>query len=108
MSPPAQCRLGDKSRVPSDDHGCPACPHDCVGPAVEGSPDVFVNSLPAIRVDDPGVHSSCCGPNTWIAKDGSSSVFINGKAAHREDDADTHCGGDGRMIEGSPNVFTGG
>ena len=108
MSPPAQCRLGDKSQVPSDGHGCPACPHNCVGPAVAGSPDVFVNSLPAIRVGDPGVHAACCGPNTWTAKDGSSSVFINGQAAHRKDDADTHCGGNGRMIEGSSNVFTGG
>ncbi len=108
MSGPAQARLGDKSQISEDSHGCPACPHPCVGPAVEGSPDVNVNGLPAIRVGDPGVHSACCGPNTWVAKAGSASVFINGKKAHRKDDADTHCGGTGKMIEGSSDVFTGG
>ena len=108
MAGPAQCRLGDKSKVPSCSHGCPGCPHTCVGPAVAGSPDVFVNGLPAIRVGDPGVHSSCCGPNTWKATKGSGTVFINGKKAHRKGDADKHCGGNGKMIEGSPDVFTGG
>jgi uncharacterized Zn-binding protein involved in type VI secretion len=105
---PAQCRLGDKSKVDADSHGCLACAHTCVGPAVVGSPDVMVNNKPAIRVDDTGVHSSCCGGNTWIAKVGSSVVMINGKAAHRKDDMDQHCGGVGMMIEGSPDVETGG
>jgi uncharacterized Zn-binding protein involved in type VI secretion len=104
---PAQCRLGDKAQVPSDAHGCLACPHTCVGPAVAGSPDVMVNNKPAIRVGDNGVHSSCCGGNTWIAKTGSSVVMINGKAAHRLNDQDQHCGGMGKMIEGSPDVECG-
>ena len=76
-------RLGDKSNVPADAHGCPACPHPCVGPAIVGSPDVNVNNLPAMRVDDTGIHAACCGPNTWSAKAGSGTVFINNKAAHR-------------------------
>jgi uncharacterized Zn-binding protein involved in type VI secretion len=105
---PPQCRLGDKSNVPADAHGCPACPHPCVGPAIAGSPDVFVNKLPAIRVQDTGVHAACCGPNMWTAAAGSGSVFINNKAAHRQGDQDTHCGGSGQMIEGSTNVMTGG
>ena len=105
---PGQCRLGDKSKVPSDSHGCPACAHEAVGPATVGSPDCNVNKLPAIRVDDTGVHSSCCGANTWIAKTGSGTVFINGKAAHRMDDQDQHCGGMGQMIEASTNVIVGG
>lgn len=105
---PAQSRVGDKSHVPADHHGCPACPHAATGPAIVGSPNVFVNSLPALRVDDMGMHGSCCGPNTWKAKTGSGSVFINGRPAHRVGDADTHCGGLGAMIEGSPDVFTGG
>ncbi len=78
------------------------------GPAVEGSPTVFVNGRPAVRKDDHGVHAACCGPNTWSALNGSSTVFINGRPAHRLGDMDRHCGGIGRMIEGSPNVFVGG
>ena len=108
MAGPPQSRLGDKSMVPADAHGCPACPHPCVGPAVGGSPDVFVNSRPALRVSDPGVHAACCGPNTWTAKAGSGTVIINGLKAHRLGDADQHCGGMGKMIEGSGDVCTGG
>jgi len=94
---PAQSRLGDKSFVPADAHGCPACPHPAMGPAVGGS-----------RVGDPGIHAACCGPNTWTAASGSGTVKINGKGAHRMGDADSHCGGSGKMIEGSGNVFSGG
>ena len=101
-------RLTDISEVPSDSHGCPACPHSAQGPAVEGSPDVMINSLLALRVGDTGVHSSCCGPNTWTAQAGSSTVFINGKKAHRLNDQDTHCGGNGKMITASSDVFSGG
>jgi uncharacterized Zn-binding protein involved in type VI secretion len=69
---------------------------------------VNVNSLPALRVGDNGVHMACCGPNTWTAQAGSSTVFINNKAAHRQGDADKHCGGMGKLIMGSPNVIVGG
>jgi len=105
---PPQSRLGDLSQVPADAHGCPACPHPCIGPAIQGSPNVNVNSMPALRVDDIGVHAACCGPNMWTAAAGSGTVFINGKAAHRQGDQDTHCGGSGQMVQGSPNVITGG
>jgi uncharacterized Zn-binding protein involved in type VI secretion len=105
---PPQGRLGDKSMVPADSHGCLACPHPAVGPAVAGSPNVFVNKRPALRVGDPGIHAACCGPNTWTAQQGSGTVFINGKAAHRLGDADKHCGGMGKLIEGSGNVIVGG
>ncbi len=104
---PQQGRLGDKSMVPADAHGCPACPHTCVGPAVAGSPDVMVNDKPALRIGDPGVHSACCGPNTWVAQTGAPAVYINGRKAHRLGDVDAHCGGSGKMIEGSPNVIVG-
>src|SRR5512144_2177257 len=104
---PAQSRLGDKSLCPSDAHGCPACPHPAVGPAIIGSPNVNVNSKPALRVGDTGIHSACCGPNTWTAVGGSTTVFINGRPAHRMGDMDRHCGGVGQMIDGSTNVFTG-
>ena len=68
----------------------------------------MVNGKPALRVGDPGVHAACCGPNTWTAQAGSGTVKINDKAAHRLGDADTHCGGNGKMIEGSSDVITGG
>jgi uncharacterized Zn-binding protein involved in type VI secretion len=105
---PAQSRLGDKSNIDTDAHGCPACPHPAVGPAIIGSPNVLTNSLPSLRVDDMGIHMACCGPNTWTAKKGSATVFINNKAAHRMGDADEHCGGMGQMIEGSGTVMVGG
>ena len=105
---PPQCRLMDKSKVPADSHGCIACAHTCIGPAMMGSPDVMVNSRPAIRVTDTGVHTGCCGANTWVATKGSSIVMINGLAAHRKGDMDTHCGGVGAMEEGSDDVETGG
>ena len=105
---PPQARLGDKSNIPMDSHGCPACPHPAVGPAVQGSPNVMVNGRPAVRVGDKGVHAACCGPNMWTAAAGSSTVMINNMQAHRLGDKDTHCGGNGQMIEGSNNVMSGG
>ena len=106
---PAQCHLGHQSENPADGHGCIACDHAVIGPAVGGSDDVFVNGEPALRAPgDPGVHSSCCGPNEWVTDVGSSSVFINGLAAVRNGDATIHCGGNGSMVEGSGDVTTGG
>ncbi|HEY3806610.1 MAG TPA: PAAR domain-containing protein [Kofleriaceae bacterium] len=105
---PPQGRLGDKSQVPVDAHGCPACPHPALGPAIVGSPNVNCNSRPSLRVNDTGVHAACCGPNTWEAVAGSGTVFINGQAAHRLGDATKHCGGPGHLIEGSSNVMVGG
>ncbi|MBA3542152.1 MAG: hypothetical protein H0T79_21235, partial [Deltaproteobacteria bacterium] len=102
-----QGRLGDKAQVPADAHGCVACPHPTLGPAIAGSPDVLCNNLPALRVDDPGLHAACCGPNTWKALTGSATVFINNKKSHRMLDQTRHCGGMGKLIEGSPNVIIG-
>lgn len=106
---PAQCRVSDFSQVQGCPHNCPACPHGTpTGPGTKGSPDVKVNGLAALRVDDPGMHLVCCNANTWKATAGSATVFINGKAAHRKDDADLHCNTtSGKMISGSPNVTTG-
>jgi len=104
---PPQGRLGDKSRVPVDAHGCPACPHTAIGPAITGSQDVLVNFKPALRVGDMGLHAVCCGPNTWVASEGSSTVFINYRKAHRKGDSDRHCGGSGFLVDGSPDVIVG-
>jgi uncharacterized Zn-binding protein involved in type VI secretion len=107
---PGQCRLGDKSQATADIHGslCCASGHPANGPAIQGSPNVLVNSMPAVRQQDIGVHAACCGPNMWTAQLGSMTVMINGKGAHRMMDMDMHCGGVGMMIEGSPNVIVGG
>ena len=86
-------------------HGCPACPHPVQGPILQGSVTVFINGLPAARVDDIGVHAACCGPNMYEIKMGSSTVFIDGKAAARKDDMTLHCNiGNGKIIQGSPDV----
>jgi uncharacterized Zn-binding protein involved in type VI secretion len=105
---PEQCRLRDLSKVQPCVHGCPGCPHTCIGPATAGSPDVLVNNQPAIRMTDVGVHGGCCNGNYWKAIKGSSNVFINNLPAHRKGDTDAHCGGIGQMTTGSPNVITGG
>src|SRR3954462_8133703 len=105
---PAQGRLGDRAKPPADAHGCPACPHPAVGPAITGSPTVVVDGQPALRVTDLGIHTACCGPNTWLAKMGSPTVLIDGLPAHRKGDMTQHCGGPGQLIEGSGTVNTGG
>ncbi len=105
---PGAARLGDKSQVSADAHGCPGCPHPGVGPAIQGSADVLINKKPAVRKGDQGIHAACCGPNMWTAQVGSGTVNINGKPAHRMNDQDKHCGGMGQMIEGSSDVIIGG
>ena len=100
-------RVGDKAHCPEDAHSCPSCPHDVQGAATDGSPDVLVNNQKVLRVGDPGDHSSCCGPEKWRANAGAPGVFVNGKAVHRRGDATVHCGGQGTLTEGSPNVDVG-
>ena len=100
-------RVGDQSFAPIDVHGCNVCPHSVKGPAISWSPDVIVNYKPALRVGDRGIHSLCCGTNTWVAQKGSNSVIINGKPAHRLGDSVKHCGGMGNLVEGSPDVLSG-
>jgi uncharacterized Zn-binding protein involved in type VI secretion len=106
---PGQCKLMDISQTqgPGDAHGCLFCPHPALGPCIKGSPDVNVNSLPALRVGDKGVHVFCCTQNMWNTIKGSATVMINNQAAVRKDDPTQHCGGSGKMITGSANVITG-
>src|SRR5262245_46048108 len=106
--PPAG-RLGDKAMVqgPGDAHGCPACPHITIGPAILGSPNVYINGRPAVRVSDIGIHSPCCGMNMWTARQGAPFVNVNGKASFRLSDPAQSCGGSMMLIEGSANVIIG-
>ncbi len=86
----------------TDMHTCPeATPEPHVGgPVISGSPNVFINGLPAARVGDP---LTCVGPPDLIAK-GSTGVFINGLPAARMGDLTAH---GGVIIGGSPNVIIG-
>lgn len=102
---PGVCRVGDKAQCPLDVHGNPCCPHPSVsGPATAGSPDVFIEGRPILRMGDAGVHTACCGPNTWTAVQGSAKVYANNIPVVRMGDFTRHCGGAGFMIEGSPLV----
>lgn len=98
-------RAGDNANCPNDSHGNSCCDHNVTGPATQGSANVRINGRPALRVGDAGVHSDCCGSNTWQNIEGSSKVFINGIPAVRLHDATRHCGGVGKMVEGSSDVF---
>ncbi len=101
-------RVGDRAQSQPHAHGCPACPHVGVGPAVTGSPNVFVNDRPALRVNDTGIAAACCGSNLWRAAEGTSLVLINGRQAHRKGDRTEHCGyAPGQLLEGSTDVLFG-
>lgn len=104
---PSAARLNDNANCPSDSHGNICCSHNVTGPATSGSPNVFINGRNALRVGDDGVHSACCGSNTWKCVQGSSTVFINGLPAVRLGDQTQHCGGTGKIISGSDDVFIG-
>lgn len=108
---PPQSRVTDNAFIPADVHGCPVCPHPCIGPGTKGSPTVLVNGLNALRIGDRGTHAPptvCCGLNTWAVATGSSSVLFNGIPAARIGDSTAHCGGIGSLVMGSPNVIVGG
>ncbi len=95
------CHMPPAARI-TDMHTCPeATPEPHVGgPIISGSPNVFINGLPAARVGDP---LTCVGPPDVIAN-GSTGVFINGLPAARIGDLTAH---GGVIIGGSPNVIIG-
>lgn len=100
------CRVGDDAYCPAESHG--GSSREVQGPAVKGSPNVFINGIPVLRVGDTGVHQAktCSGPNTWVNIEGSSKVFINNIPAVRLGDRTRHCGGqEGVMIEAADNIF---
>ncbi len=94
-------KVSDQAKNPTDGHGCISCPHSAQGPIITGSLNVSIDGLPAARVGDAGVHSSCCGPNSFTIKTGDENVLIDGRPAARVGDITTHCGGSGRIITGS-------
>ena len=97
MSRKPAARLTDMHICPKVNPG--GVPH-VGGPVIIGSPDVFINFLPAARVGDNLV---CVGPPDKIKK-GSSSVFVNGKALAYLGSSTSH---KGKIIIGSMNVEVG-
>ncbi len=94
---PAAARLGDT---------CTG--HGCYGgrPNDQGSPNVFINSLPAHRQGDHWVSHCCvipCHDSNLAA--GSSTVYTNSKQQGRIGDP-VACGSS--VASGSGNVFVGG
>ena len=85
-------------------HGCHFPPSAATG----GSPNVFVNGKPLMRVGDSYDPHGCpvCpeAPHGRKVVQGSRSVFVNGLPAARIGDA-IDCGGEAQT--GSPNVFIG-
>jgi uncharacterized Zn-binding protein involved in type VI secretion len=78
-----------------------------VGPALDGSPNTHINDRPALRVGDRGAHDGCCGPNGWTVAAGAATVLINDRPLARVGDAVIHCGGEGQLVSGSPDVEVG-
>lgn len=87
-------RLFDPVFCAADVHGPPWWPlvFAVQGIFLEGSPNVTVNSLPAVRLGDGGPHVACCGPNRFVASSGHAKVTINSKPAVGDDNTTLHCG----------------
>ncbi|MFF5994288.1 PAAR domain-containing protein [Lysinibacillus sp. KU-BSD001] len=87
-------------------HNEPCCPHGVSGPIVQGSPNTFTNSLKQARDGDMVTHNCPhCGVG-WIVAS-SETVFVNGKKIARLDDTVIYPGGSGKIVEASPDVFSG-
>ncbi len=102
-------RIGRIMNAPTDyaknsKHGCGRCKkcgkHLVMGPAVTGSPDVFIDGYPVVRVGDTGVHEQavCCasGGGQWLALRSvtNTTVYINGRLAFCDGDITLHDGSD--------------
>jgi len=75
------------------------------GAATTGSPNTFVNGLPAVRATD--THLCSHGPGMVVP--GSASVFVNGLPAARVGDmAVCAVKGPVTLLLGSPNTVVGG
>lgn len=97
MTARSAARLGDRC----SGHGCwPPRPN------AEASSDVFINGIGSHRKGDYWP-THCCGSSCHdsVLAEGSPTVFVNGKEKGRIGDP-VACGS--AVIEGSPNVFTGG
>ena len=87
--------------------------HSCFPPrkSTSGSPNVFVNEIPAHRESDSWAAHTCThsdvphGTHTSVLASGSSTVYANGRQLGRIGDP-VACGSS--VATGSKNVFAGG
>lgn len=99
VSPSNYAHIASKAFCPNDAHStCPGCPHPVNGVITSGSSKVLINKLGAARVGEVGIHSACCGPNTFTIATGDPQVLIEGRPAARIGDKTKHCGGMGYII----------
>lgn len=85
------------------------CPHSRTGINEEGSPDVFIEKIPAHRLGDGG--GIICPHNGYFISTGASAtVFANGRGITRIGDVTTCivCGVPGNHASGCSTVFVGG
>ena len=73
------------------------------GVLIQGSPNVFTNGAPAVRVGDAVAGHGRPPHSSPVMAEGSGTVFINGIPACRAGDAAT-CG---HTASGSSDVFIG-
>lgn len=93
---PAAARLSDYC----SGHGCFSS-----RPTIQGSPNVFMNFLPAHRQGDAYAVHCCVTCHASVLAKGSSTVYVNGLQQGRIGDP-VACGS--FVATGSPNVFVGG
>lgn len=78
-------RVGTNVQFPSVAHGCPACPHFCMGPIISGSTEVLCGGVPVAIVGSQVVFSGSCGPGTAMISQGvlmpQSAINVHTAAA---------------------------
>src|SRR4030095_13935421 len=79
------------------------------GPSNDGSANVLINTLPALRVMDTGTYPSSCasGASAWHVVEGSQTVLVNKRELVAEGHATLHPHGPGKMKRIGTNVFVG-
>ena len=105
---PAVARRDEIDTVASPDGSGPCCSASSTQFTEEGSTNVFVNSIGAVRLGDTMiVHlypGPCCAPHNPPLTSSSTTVFVNSKGVGRVgDDYQAHI-----ISSGSSNVFAGG
>ena len=110
---PAAARMGDPvigmTTGEHSGHTTPHLPMEFRGMVNQGSPDVFINGIPAARQGDQTLErDNCCGFSYGSVKIGSGSVLINGRPAARQGDPLNAHNGEGSIAGGSGDVIIGG
>jgi uncharacterized Zn-binding protein involved in type VI secretion len=103
---PAVARKDGKDSVASPDGSGDGCGFPSTQATDQGSSNVFINGIGAVRQGDAmRTHSGPgCIPHSPTLSSFSSSVFVNGRGIGRKDDV--YSGH--RITSGSDDVFAGG